>query len=304
MPKEIFTGTDFDPDVDAIVDIDAELEGKVDGVVEDDDDEDDESDRVELSDAPVTPNLASEEAVAEEVPTPDDVSEDVSEEDPAEADPADETGESDEPADPYEELREELRSEGGEWFVIHTYSGHERKVKENLQRRVEHEGLEHSITRVEVPMEEVVEIRNTQRKKVMRPMIPGYALVQMQDFGFDDEMDDVLWRVVKETPAVTGFVGDQYNPMPISLEEVIDMLGPGTLAGAEAAAAAAAAVAKPVVEYQVGEVVRVMDGPFEGKSAEISEVMPEAMRMRVFVTIFERETPVELRFDQVEKITD
>lgn len=336
MPKEIFTGTDFDPDVDAIVDIDAELEGKVDGVVEDDDDEDDESDRVELSDAPVTPDLASEEAVVEEVPTPDDVSGDVSdaaanvdsddvsddasedasedvsedvsgdvsEEDPAEADPADETGESDEPADPYEELREELRSEGGEWFVIHTYSGHERKVKENLQRRVEHEGLEHSITRVEVPMEEVVEIRNTQRKKVMRPMIPGYALVQMQDFGFDDEMDDVLWRVVKETPAVTGFVGDQYNPMPISLEEVIDMLGPGTLAGAEAAAAAAAAVAKPVVEYQVGEVVRVMDGPFEGKSAEISEVMPEAMRMRVFVTIFERETPVELRFDQVEKITD
>lgn len=304
MPEEVFTGTDFDPDVDAIADIDAELEGTVEGTIEEDPEDDDESDRVELDeDAPVEADLANVEAVVEEVPSPEESAEAEETVEVAAAEPSESEDESEDvTADPYEQLREELRAEGGDWYVIHTYSGHERKVKENLQRRVEHEGLEHSITRVEVPMEEVVEVRNTQRKKIMRPMIPGYALVQMQDFGFDDEMDDRLWRVVKETPAVTGFVGDQYNPMPISLEEVVDMLGPGTLAGAEAQAAAAATVAQPVVEYRVGEVVQVMDGPFEGKNAEISEVMPETSRMRVFVTIFERETPVELRFDQVEKV--
>lgn len=276
---ELFESMDADSDVGAISEIDEQLEGQVEDVTEIDGE---------------TPRADEQQEVKEEeADDEDDESDDTSSEsETAEADP--------EPADPYADLRAELRSEGGEWYVIHTYSGHERKVKENLTRRVEHEGLEDSITRVEVPMEEVTEIRNTVRKKVQRPMIPGYALVQMQDVGFDDEMDGVLWRVVKETPAVTGFVGDQYNPMPISLNEVVEMLGPGSLIGTDKEAAPK--IAEPKVEYKAGEVVRVMDGPFEGKSAEISEVMPEVSRLRVFVTIFERETPVELRFDQVEKI--
>lgn len=263
--EEIFQAMDSDSDVDAIGQIDAELEGTVEGGLEEDGDDDDEGE-------PSASPEETEEVLLEEVL------------------------EEEEPFDPYEELREELRTEGGEWYVVHTYSGHERKVRENLLRRVEHEGLEDSITRVEVPMEEVTEIRNTVRKKVLRPLIPGYVLVQMQDY-----LDDILWRVVKETPAVTGFVGDQYNPMPIKIDEVVDMLGPGIMAGISMKQPAVP-VAEPVVEYRVSEVVRVTDGPFEGKTAEISEVTPETSRLRVFVTIFERETPVELRFDQVEKI--
>ena len=301
MPDEIFQAMDDDADVDAIGEIDAELEGNVEAVIPEQVGQDEEAippsvTAQELADGEAVENLAvgdlGDNPKAEGADAADEAG-DAPEQDTTEQDA---TGQ-----DPLDALREELRSEGGEWYVIHTYSGHERKVKENLERRVEHEGLEDSITRVEVPMEEVTEVRNTQRKKVLRPMIPGYALVQMQDMGFDDEMDGVLWRVVKETPAVTGFVGDQYNPMPISLDEVVDMLGPGLLAGATAKQAPVVAP-QPVVIYKVGEVVRVMDGPFEGKSAEVSEVMPEASRLRVFVTIFERETPVELRFDQVEKI--
>ncbi len=298
MPDEIFQAMDDDADVDAIGEIDAELEGTVEGDVPEQVGQDEEA---------IPPSVTAEELADGEAVENLAVG-DLGDDPKAEgADSADEAGEApeqeDTDQDPLEALREDLRGEGGEWYVIHTYSGHERKVKENLERRVEHEGLEDSITRVEVPMEEVTEIRNTQRKKVLRPMIPGYALVQMQDMGFDDEMDGVLWRVVKETPAVTGFVGDQYNPMPISLDEVVEMLGPGLLAGA-AAKQTPVVAPQPVVIYKVGEVVRVMDGPFEGKSAEVSEVMPEASRLRVFVTIFERETPVELRFDQVEKIED
>lgn len=204
--------------------------------------------------------------------------------------------------DPLDELREEFEDQGGEWYVVHTFSGHERKVKENLERRVDNENLGRLITRVEVPMEEVTEIRNTVRKKVMRCRLPGYVLVQMQGTGFDEEMDEQLWRVVKETPAVTGFVGDQYNPMPLPLPEVINMLAPGLLIGKETKKSGAQKVVPTIVHWEVGEIVRVTDGPFAELTAEISEIMTETQRLKVLVTIFERETPLELRFDQVQKL--
>lgn len=204
--------------------------------------------------------------------------------------------------DPVTALRAELEDQGGEWYLVHTYSGHERKVKSNLLQRVENDHLQRRISRVEVPMEEVTEIRNTVRKKVLKVLYPGYVLVQMHGFGFDDDMDEQLWRVVKETPAITGFVGDQYNPVPLSLDEVVNMMTPGLFVGVESEKPGTIAL-KPSVRFEVGEVVRVTDGPFEEMTAEISEVMVETQKLRVLVTIFERETPMELAFDQVQKIS-
>lgn len=198
--------------------------------------------------------------------------------------------------DPVAELRMDLMSSLGDWYVIHTYSGHERKVRANLEQRIVNYHMEDKIFRVEVPMEEVVEFQNTVRKVVQRVRIPGYVLVCM-------DMDESTWRVVKETPAVTGFVGDQYNPVPLSLDEVVDMLAPSVIAAAESADEEAAIAPAPQidVDYEVGEIVTVTDGPFETMNAEISEIMPETQKLKVLVTIFERETPMELSFDQVRK---
>ncbi|WP_242491820.1 transcription termination/antitermination protein NusG [Actinomyces minihominis] len=280
MADEIFSGVDMNDDVDAVAAVDAQLQGF------------DDAD----GSAPAGPEVVNEDAEAEEAAAAKAIAEDeVGESEIHPAQPEEEM-------DPLEALREEFEDQGGDWYVVHTFSGHERKVKENLERRVENEDLQRRITRVEVPMEEVVEIRNTVRKKVMRCRIPGYVLVQMQGTGYDDEMDEQLWRVIKETPAVTGFVGDQYNPMPLPLEEVINMLAPGLLVGKEAAKTAAAKAAPAVIDWEVGEIVRVTDGPFAELTAEISEIMVETQRLKVLVTIFERETPLELRFDQVQKL--
>lgn len=201
-----------------------------------------------------------------------------------------------------EKLREELEMMPGDWYVVHTYSGHERKVKANLAQRVENNHMEDRILRIEVPMEQVTEIRNTVRKKVMRVSIPCYVLVLMAYPEDGSEIDEQSWRLVKETPAVTGFVGDQYRPVPLSLDEVVDLLGPGVEAEAEAAEAQEAAKPKIKVDYEVGELVTVIDGPFEDMTAEISEIMPETQKLKVLVTIFERETPMELGFEQVRKM--
>lgn len=200
--------------------------------------------------------------------------------------------------DPVEELRFNLMNEPGDWYVIHTYSGHERKVRANLEQRISNYHMEDKIFRVEVPMEEVVEFQGTNRKLVQRVRLPGYVLVCM-------DMDEASWRVVKETPAVTGFVGDQYDPFPLSIDEVVDMLAPGLLTSEQVAAEAKAAE-QPLADmkFDVGEIVTVTDGPFEMRSAEIVEIMPLTQKLRVLVTIFERETPVELSFDQVKKLED
>lgn len=232
-------------------------------------------------------DVEAEEAVVEATEETEEIA--------AEADEEAEAVESAE-LDPLEKLRQEFSMLLGDWYVIHTYSGHERKVKANLEQRIANHHMEDKILRVEVPMEEVVEIRNTVRKKVQRVRIPGYALVCM-------DMDESSWRVVKETPAVTGFVGDQYDPLPISIEEVLEMLAPGVLAATAAEEGTSAVAAKPqiAVDFEIGEVVTVIEGPFETMNAEISEIMPETQKLKVLVTIFERETPMELSFDQVRK---
>ena len=198
--------------------------------------------------------------------------------------------------DPVEKLRQRLYMSPGDWYVIHTYSGHERKVKANLEQRITTQNMEDSIFSVEVPDEYVMEYRGTAKKRVRRVRIPGYAIVCMD---FNEES----YRVVKETPAVTGFVGDQHNPVPLSIDEVVMLLTPNVL---EEAAEKKKDKPAPVQEirtaFEVGETVTVIDGPFETMSATISESMPEAQKLKVLVTIGERETPLELGFDQVEKL--
>ena len=195
-------------------------------------------------------------------------------------------------------LRRKLYMSPGDWYVIHTYSGHERKVKANLEQRITSQNMEESIFQVEVPDEYVMEYRGNVKKRVRRVRIPGYVIVCM-DFNEDS------YRVVKETPAVTGFVGDQHNPVPLSIDEVVMLLTPNVL---EAAAAEEKSAPAPVQEvhtqFEVGEVVTVTDGAFATMSAVISEIMPETQRLKVLLTIFERETPMELTFDQVEKIEE
>ena len=209
--------------------------------------------------------------------------------------------------DPVAEFKAKLRRQEGDWFVIHTYAGYENRVKTNLETRIQSLNMEEDIFQIEVPMEEVVEIKNTTRKIVSRVRIPGYVLVRM-------DLDDASWGVVRHTPGVTGFVGnDAHHPQPLSLDEVYDMLAPSVIqeaaraaekAGlAVPAAAESGAPAAPAihVDFEVGESVTVNDGPFETLPATISEIKPEAQQLVVLVSIFERETPVTLSFNQVTK---
>jgi len=204
-----------------------------------------------------------------------------------------------------EELRTRLRRAPGEWYVIHTYSGHERRVKQNLETRIQTLEVEDDIYEIEVPMEEVVEIKNTERKVINRVRIPGYVLVRM-------EMNEDAWATVRHTPGVTGFVGNAYDPVPLSQQEVFDMLAPSLLQEAAKEAekagtplkgeAAQEAAPQVSVDFEVGESVTVKEGPFESLPATISEVKVESQQLVVLVTIFERETPVTLGFHEVAKV--
>lgn len=203
----------------------------------------------------------------------------------------------DEPTvDPLEEFKSKLRRQEGEWFVIHTYAGYENKVKANLESRVQTLNADEDIFEVQVPMEEVMEVKNTSKKMVRRVRIPGYALVRMN-------LTDESWGVVRHTPGVTGFVGqDAYNPVPLRLDEVVEMLAP--VFEAEQAEAGVAPAAVPVVEtgFEIGEAVTVKDGPFEGMPASISEINAASQQLVVLISVFERETPVTLNFAQVTKV--
>ncbi|MDD4865901.1 MAG: transcription termination/antitermination protein NusG [Mycobacterium sp.] len=209
-----------------------------------------------------------------------------------------------EEVDPAAALKAELRSKPGEWYVIHSYAGYENKVKANLETRVQNLDVGDYIFQVEVPTEEVTEIKNGQRKQVNRKVLPGYILVRM-------DLTDDSWAAVRNTPGVTGFVGATSRPSALALDDVVKFLLPrGTAKKAAKGAATAAAVAeaggleRPAVEvdYQVGESVTVMDGPFATLPATISEVNAEQQKLKVLVSIFGRETPVELTFGQVSKI--
>jgi transcriptional antiterminator NusG len=218
----------------------------------------------------------------------------------AQADADADAEESDEELDPVEEMRSALQRAPGEWYVVHSYAGYENKVKSNLETRVQTLDVEDYIYQVEVPTEEVTEIKNGQRKQVQRKVLPGYILVRM-------ELNDQSWGAVRNTPGVTGFVGATSKPSPLTIDDVLKFLLPKQEQPKKAAAGkggAEAATGKPSVEvdFEVGESVTVMDGPFATLPATINEVNVDAQKLKVLVSIFGRETPVELSFSQVSKI--
>ena len=185
-------------------------------------------------------------------------------------------------------FRAELSSKPGEWFVVHSYAGYEKRVKGNLLQRIQSLHMEDYIFEIQVPEEEVTEVKNGQRKQVRRNIYPGYVLVRM-------DLTDESWSCVRNTPGVTGFVGNSHHPSPLPISEAEKMLMPRELKK----------TMKPeikVVDFSVGESVTVMDGPFATLPATISEIMPEQAKLKVLVSIFGRETPVELSFHQVQKI--
>ncbi|MEV7612786.1 transcription termination/antitermination protein NusG [Streptomyces sp. NPDC089799] len=239
---------------------------------ETEDADEDETDEVE------TDEVEAVEAEAEEAP-----------EEPAE------------PVDPEQALREELRTLPGEWYVIHTYAGYEKRVKANLEQRAVSLNVEEFIYQAEVPEEEIVQIKNGERKNVRQNKLPGYVLVRM-------DLTNESWGVVRNTPGVTGFVGNAYDPYPLTLDEIVKMLAPEAKEKAAKAAAEEAGLPAPavkreiqVLDFEVGDSVTVTDGPFATLQATINEINPDSKKVKGLVEIFGRETPVELSFDQIQK---
>ena len=186
------------------------------------------------------------------------------------------------------EFRTALRNAPGEWFVVHSYAGYEKKVKGNLVNRIQSLNMEDFIFQIEVPEEEVRELKNGAIKVVKRNVFPGYVLVRM-------ELSDESWSCVRNTPGVTGFVGNAHHPSPLTLSEVENILAPRPLKKG-------GKIEMKDIDYAIGESITVMDGPFATLPATISEIMPEQAKLKVLVSIFGRETPVELSFHQVQKI--
>ncbi|MER5358336.1 transcription termination/antitermination protein NusG [Streptomyces sp. NPDC002785] len=260
-----------------------------------------EPDQAEAADA-----AAGEPAEQAAVHTEDDdeaaEADSESDAEPTEAD--EEAGEEAEPAAPVDAvtaLREELRGLPGEWYVIHTYAGYEKRVKANLEQRAVSLNVEDFIYQAEVPEEEIVQIKNGERKNVRQNKLPGYVLVRM-------DLTNESWGVVRNTPGVTGFVGNAYDPYPLTLDEIVKMLAPE--AEEKAARAAAEAEGKPVparkvevqvLDFEVGDSVTVTDGPFATLQATINEINADSKKVKGLVEIFGRETPVELSFDQIQK---
>jgi transcriptional antiterminator NusG len=204
--------------------------------------------------------------------------------------------------DPYDEFKSELRAKPGKWYVIHSYAGFEKRVKQNIENRKVSMAMEDYVFQVEVPMEDVVEIKNGQRKLVNRVRIPGYVLVRM-------DLNEDSWSVVRHTPGVTGFVGNSHNPVPLRFEEAFNMLK-SLVQVVEAPAAkggggkgkAATRVIPAEIDFEVGETITIKEGSFAGLPGTISEIKAESGKLIVLVSLFERETPVELSFDQVTKL--
>ncbi|MEU7024441.1 transcription termination/antitermination protein NusG [Streptomyces sp. NPDC046203] len=233
----------------------------------------------------------------------DETDEDVESDDAAEDDEDDEeeAAEPAAPVDPVAALRDELRGLPGEWYVIHTYAGYEKRVKANLEQRAVSLNVEEFIYQAEVPEEEIVQIKNGERKNVRQNKLPGYVLVRM-------DLTNESWGVVRNTPGVTGFVGNAYDPYPLTLDEIVKMLAPE--AEEKAAREAAEAEGKPaparkvtveVLDFEVGDSVTVTDGPFATLQATINEINADSKKVKGLVEIFGRETPVELSFDQIQK---
>jgi transcription termination/antitermination protein NusG len=248
---------------------------------------------------PAAEEPASEEPASEEPASEVPATEEPVAEEPVLEEPAAEAGE--EPAvDVLQEFRDALRDKIGDWFVVHTYSGMENRVKANLENRITSLNMEDYIHEVVVPTEEVAEIKNGQRKMVRRTVLPGYVLVRM-------DLTDESWAAVRHTPSVTGFVGHSHQPVPLSLDEVESMLAPAVAAEAEVGAPeqAGGVATKQKVEFtdfEVSDSVMVVDGPFATLHATITEINVESQRVKALVEIFGRETPVELSFSQIQKV--
>lgn len=270
----------MDPEADAIVDdaLDIDSADEADASVAATDDEAD----IEAEEA------ANEEADVAPYDGPELGDDEATDEDGAEV-------------DPYEAFRAELKSKPGKWYVIHSYAGFEKRVKQNIENRRVSMTMEDFIYQVEVPMEDVVEIKNGQRKLVNRVRIPGYVLVLM-------DLNEDSWSVVRHTPGVTGFVGNAHNPTPLRFEEAFNMLkslvqvveAPAKSTGGKGKAATRSIPAE--VDFEIGETITIKEGSFAGLPGSISEIKPESGKLTVLVSLFERETPVELSFDQVTKL--
>ncbi|MFE5943393.1 transcription termination/antitermination protein NusG [Streptomyces sp. NPDC056480] len=246
----------------------------------------------------------SDEDAEVEAEADEDAEVEADEDDESVADEVEDAEEEAEPAapvDPVAALREELRTLPGEWYVIHTYAGYEKRVKANLEQRAVSLNVEDFIYQAEVPEEEIVQIKGGERKNVKQNKLPGYVLVRM-------DLTNESWGVVRNTPGVTGFVGNAYDPYPLTLDEIVKMLAPE--AEEKAAREAAEAEGKPaparklevqVLDFEVGDSVTVTDGPFATLQATINEINPDSKKVKGLVEIFGRETPVELSFDQIQK---
>ncbi|MFH7600525.1 transcription termination/antitermination protein NusG [Streptomyces racemochromogenes] len=285
----------------------------------------DELDIVEAADAvdPDEAELADAEAGVDAEDAAlhvEDADDDTDADDEAEAEEADEDAEDEgdveaaaedaeeaeeaapaEPVDPIQALRDELRLLPGEWYVIHTYAGYEKRVKANLEQRAVSLNVEEFIYQAEVPEEEIVQIKNGERKNVRQNKLPGYVLVRM-------DLTNESWGVVRNTPGVTGFVGNAYDPYPLTLDEIVKMLAPEAQEKAAKQAAEEAGLPAPavkrtieVLDFEVGDSVTVTDGPFATLQATINEINPDSKKVKGLVEIFGRETPVELSFDQIQK---
>ncbi|MEU4469643.1 transcription termination/antitermination protein NusG [Streptomyces sp. NPDC024017] len=287
-----------DPNVNDAIEPVESVEDELD-IVEGADSEDTEaSAEVEAADA-VADDAAEAETEADEEAADESEEEAADESEEETADESEEEPEDD--RDPIEKLREELRVLPGEWYVIHTYAGYENRVKTNLEQRAVSLNVEDYIFQAEVPQEEVVQIKNGDRKTIKQNKLPGYVLVRM-------DLTNESWGVVRNTPGVTGFVGNAYDPYPLTLDEIVKMLAPE--AEEKAAREAAEAEGKPapqrkvevqVLDFEVGDSVTVTDGPFATLQATINEINPDSKKVKGLVEIFGRETPVELSFDQIQK---
>ncbi|MFJ9632087.1 transcription termination/antitermination protein NusG [Streptomyces sp. NPDC091280] len=282
-----------DPNLNEAVEPDESVEDELD-IVEG---ADEELDEVEAADADA--GEPAEEAALHVEDEDEEAAEDLDDETAAEDD--EEEAEPAEPVDPVAALREELRTLPGEWYVIHTYAGYENRVKTNLEQRAVSLNVEDYIFQAEVPQEEVVQIKNGDRKTIKQNKLPGYVLVRM-------DLTNESWGVVRNTPGVTGFVGNAYDPYPLTLDEIVKMLAPE--AEEKAAREAAEAEGKPVpqrkvevqvLDFEVGDSVTVTDGPFATLQATINEINADSKKVKGLVEIFGRETPVELSFDQIQK---
>jgi transcription termination/antitermination protein NusG len=253
------------------------------------------------------PNGSDGAAPAEADPTIDDLApaglasadsdaadSDATDSDAAESGPgeSDEVADEDAEVDPVQQFKTELRALPGDWYVVHSYAGYENRVRTNLESRTQSLNMEDFIFQIEVPTHEVFEVKSGKRQQVQEKVLPGYILVRM-------DLTDESWAAVRNTPGVTGFVGLSSRPSPLSLDEVANLLAP---VPEEKAAKKAETLRAAAVDFEVGQSVTVMDGPFASLPATVSEINPDTQKLKVLVSIFGRETPVELSFEQVSKI--